>query len=35
MPSKATWMDLEIISVSEKSEKDKHHGTAYMWSIKK
>ena len=34
MPSKATWINLEIIRVSEKSEKDKYHGMAHMWNIK-
>ena len=31
-----TWVDLEIIILSEKSQtkKDKYHDTAYMWNIK-
>ena len=37
MPFAATWMDLEIIILSEVSqtEKDKYHDTAYMWNLKK
>ena len=36
MPFTATWMDLEIIILSEVSqtEKDKYHIT-YMWNLKK
>ena len=30
MPFAATWMDLEIIILSEVKEKDKHHDIAYM-----
>ena len=33
MPFAATWMDLEIIILSE--VKDKHHGIIYMWNLKK
>ena len=35
MPFAATWMDLEIVILSEVSqtEKDKYD-TAYMWSLK-
>ena len=33
MPSAATWMNLEIIKWS-KSDKDKHHDTAYMRNLK-
>ena len=29
----ATWMDLEIIIVSQK-EKDKYHDIAYVWNLK-
>ena len=38
MPFAATWMDLEIIILSEVSqtEKDKYHyDTTYMWNLKK
>ena len=37
MPLVATWMDLEIIILSEVSqtEKDKYHDIAYMWNLKK
>ena len=37
MPFAATWMDLEIIILSEVSqtEKDKYHDIAYMWNLKK
>ena len=36
MPLAATWMDLEIVILSEVSqtEKDKYD-TAYMWNLKK
>ena len=36
MPFAATWMDLEIIMLSEASQmvKDKHN-IAYMWKLKK
>ena len=36
MPFVATWMDLEIITVSEvgQAEKNKYH-IAYMWNLKK
>ena len=36
MPFAATWMDLEIIRLSESSqtEKDKYHDTASMWNLK-
>ena len=36
MPFAATWMDLEIIILSEVSqtEKDKYHIT-YMWNLKR
>ena len=32
----ATWMDLEIIIVSEinQTEKDKYHNITYMWNLK-
>ena len=37
MPFAATWMDLEIIILSEVSqtEKDKYHDITYMWNPKK
>ena len=36
MPFTATWMQLEIIMLSEVSqkEKDKYHGITYMWDLK-
>ena len=36
MPFAATWMDLEIIMLSEVSqkEKDKYHDITYMWNPK-
>ena len=36
MPLVATWMQLEIILLSEVSqkEKDKYHTITYMWNIK-
>ena len=35
-PLAATWMDLEIIILSEvsQSEKDKYHDITYMWNLK-
>ena len=35
-PFTATWMQLEIIMLSEVSqkEKDKYHGITYMWDLK-
>ena len=37
VPFAATWMDLEIIILSEVSqtEKDKCHDIPYMWNLKK
>ena len=37
MPLAATWMDLEIIILSEVSqtEKDKYHIISLMWNLKK
>ena len=37
MPSAATWMDLEVVILSEVSqtEKDKYHDITYMWNLKK
>ena len=37
MPFAATWMDLEIVILSEVSqtEKDKYHDITYMWNLKK
>ena len=36
MPSAATWMNLEIIKLSEVSqtEKDKYHVIPHMWNLK-
>ena len=36
MPFGATWMQLEIIMLSEVSqkEKDKYHDITYMWNLK-
>ena len=36
MPFAATWVDLEIVILSEVSqtEKDKYHDIAYMWNLK-
>ena len=36
MPFAATWMDLEIIILSEirQKEKDKYHMISIMWSLK-
>ena len=36
MPFATTWMDLEIITLSEVSqkEKDKYHMICYMWDLK-
>ena len=35
MPFVATWMDLEIIIISEisQTEKDKYHDITYMWNL--
>ena len=36
MPFAATWMDLEIITLRIKPEKDKYeYGITYMWNLKK
>ena len=37
MPFVATWMDLEMLILSEisQTEKDKYHDTPYMWTLKK
>ena len=37
LPFAATWMDLDIIILSEVSqkEKDKYHMTSYTWNLKK
>ena len=37
MPFTATWMDLEIITLSEVSQtgKDKYHDITYLWNLKK
>ena len=36
-PFSTTWIDLEVIMLSEVSqkEKDKYHVIAYMWNLKK
>ena len=36
-PFTATWMDLEIITLSEVSQtgKDKYHDITYLWNLKK
>ena len=36
MPSASTWMQLEIITISEvgQKEKDKYHVITYMWNLK-
>ena len=37
MPFAVTWMDIEIVILSEVSqtEEDKYHDIAYMWNLKK
>ena len=37
MPFVATWMDLEIIILSEASQRERHvpYGIAYIWNLKK
>ena len=37
MPFEATWMDLEIIMLSEVSQTERHisYDIAYMWNLKK
>ena len=35
MPFAATWMDLEIIILSEVSQRQISYATAYMWNLKK
>ena len=37
MPFAATWIDLEIIKVSEvnQTEKNKHHMILHVWNLKK
>ena len=37
MPSAATWMDLEMIILSELSqtETDKYYDSTYMWNFRK
>ena len=34
MPFSATWMQLDILILSEVSQKDKHHIITYMWNLK-
>ena len=34
MPSAATWMDLEIIILSEVSQKEIPYDINYMWNLK-
>ena len=35
MPFVATWMDLEIIILSEVSQREIPHEITYMWNLKK
>ena len=35
MPFAATWMDLEIIKLSEVSQQRKTYDITYMWNLKK
>ena len=35
MPFAATWIDLEIIILSEVNKRKISHRTTYMWSLKK
>ena len=35
MPFAATWMDLEIVILSEVSQRQISYGIAYMWNLKK
>ena len=37
MPFAATWMDLEMITLSEVSQtkRDNYHDIIYMWNLKK
>ena len=35
MPFAATWKDLEIIILSEVSQRQMSYGIAYMWNLKK
>ena len=35
MPFAATWMDLEIIILSEVSQRKISYDIAYMWNLKK
>ena len=30
----ATWIQLEIITLSEVSQKEKYHSISYMWNLK-
>ena len=34
MPFAATWMQLEFITLSEVSQKDKHRDITYLWNLK-
>ena len=34
MPFAVTWMDLEIIMLSEVSQKNKYHDITYIWHLK-
>ena len=35
MPFAATWMDLEIITLSEVSQRQMSYDITYMWKLKK
>ena len=35
MPFAATCMDLEIVTLSEVSQKEKYHEIPYMWNLKR
>ena len=35
MPFAATWMDIEIITLSEVSQRQTSHDVTYMWNLKK
>ena len=35
MPFTATWMDVEIIILSEVRKRKTYHDTSYMWNLRK
>ena len=35
MPFAATWMDLDIIILSEVNQTDKYHMISHIWNLKK